>query len=63
MNARLDDAELQKVQAKTDKPKQNAQLRAERNRWFVLCLFQVFAVILAVAFAWYGFKRPKTIPS
>ncbi|ENZ3603412.1 TPA: hypothetical protein NH804_006228 [Pseudomonas aeruginosa] len=59
MNARLDDAELQKVQAQTDKPKQNAQLRAERNRWFVLCLFQVFAVILAVAFAWYGFKKAE----
>lgn len=59
MNARLDDAELKTVQAQTDKPKQNSQLRAERNRWFVLCLLQVFAVIFSIAFAWYGFKKAE----
>lgn len=59
MNARLDDKEFQKVERETSLPKQKADLRADRNRWFTASLFQNLALIIAISFAWYAFKKAE----
>ncbi len=37
--------------------KQRAALRAERNRWFAICLSLVVVVFFSLAFAWFAFLK------
>ncbi|HDZ58137.1 MAG TPA: conjugal transfer protein [Pseudomonas xinjiangensis] len=57
MTVILDETEIKQVQRDTNLPMQKAVLRADRNRWFVVALGLIVALMMMTGFMWYAFDK------